>query len=112
MLIERLWVLEAPMELRGLPRWCAGKESACQCRRHKRHEFDTWIGKVPWSRKWQPTPLFLPGKFHGQKSLAGYRPQDHKESDNMLAWDNMHAWDMLAWDNMHAWEGGWGSRSS
>ena len=33
-----------------------------------------WIGKIPWSRKWQPTPVFSPGKFHGQRSLAGYSP--------------------------------------
>ena len=38
-------------------------------------------GKMPWRRKWQPTPVFLPGKFHGQKSLAGCSPWDHKESD-------------------------------
>ena len=49
----------------------SGKESACQCRRHG---FDTWVGKIPWRRKRQPSPLFLPGKFHGQRSLAGYNP--------------------------------------
>ena len=49
-----------------------GKESACQCRRCKRHEFDLWVEKVPWRRKWQPSSVFLPGKFHGQRSLAGY----------------------------------------
>ena len=38
-------------------------------------------GKIPWRRKWQPTPVFLPGEFHGQRSLAGYSPQGHKESD-------------------------------
>ena len=36
---------------------------------------------IPWSRKWQPTPVFLPGKFHGQRSLADYSPKDCKESD-------------------------------
>ena len=51
-----------------------GKESACQCRRCRRHRFDPWVGKTPWRRKWQPTPVFLPGKFHGQRSLAGYGP--------------------------------------
>ena len=59
----------------------SGKESACQCGRHKRYRFDLWVGKMPWSRKWQPTPVFLPGKSHGQKSLAGYHPWHHKESD-------------------------------
>ena len=43
----------------------SGKESACQCRGCKRHRFDPWAGKIPWSRKWQPSPVFLPGKFHG-----------------------------------------------
>jgi len=55
----------------GLPWWLRGKESACQCRRHK---FDPSVGKIPWRRKWQPTPVFLPGKFHGQRNLAGYHP--------------------------------------
>ena len=40
---------------------------------------DPWVGKVPWRRKWQPTPVFLPGKPHGQRSLAGYSSEDHKE---------------------------------
>ena len=52
----------------------SGKESAWQCRRCRRHRFDPWIRKIPWSRKWQPIPLFLPGKFHGQTSLVGYSP--------------------------------------
>ena len=38
----------------------------------------TWVGKIPWRRKWQPTPVFLPGKSHGQRSLEGYSPQGHK----------------------------------
>ena len=54
------------------------KKSTCQYRRHKRCRFDPWVGKIPWSRKWQPAPVFLPGKFHGQ-SLAGYGPRGHKE---------------------------------
>ena len=57
------------------------KESACQCKRHRRHSFDPWVGKIPWRRKWQPTPIFLPGKFHGQRSLAGCSPWGRKESD-------------------------------
>ena len=61
--------------------WRSGKESACQCMRHKRHEFDPWVGKIPWRRIWLPILAFLPGKFHGQRSLVGYSPWDHKESD-------------------------------
>ena len=58
-----------------------GKESACQRRRQKRHRFNPWVGKIPWSRKWQPTPVFLPRKFHGQKRLVGYNSWGHKELD-------------------------------
>ena len=51
----------------GLPRWLSGKEFTCQCRRCRRHGFNPWIRKIPWRRKWQPTPALLPGKFHGQQ---------------------------------------------
>ena len=44
--------------------------------------FDPQVGKIPWSRKWQPVPVFLPGKFHGQRSQAGYSPWGRKESCN------------------------------
>ena len=53
-------------------------ESICQCRRCR---VSPWVGKVPWRRKWQPTPVFLPGKFHGQRSLVGYSPWGHTELD-------------------------------
>ena len=43
--------------------------------------FDPYIGKIPWRKKWQPTPVFLPGKAQGWRSLAGYSPRGHKESD-------------------------------
>ena len=46
----------------------------CRCRRLKRHSFDLCIGKIPWSSKWQPTLIFLPGEFHEQRSLVGYSP--------------------------------------
>ena len=48
---------------------------SCQCRRRGSLGFDPWVRKVPWRRKWQPTPAFLPGRFHGQRSLEGYSPQ-------------------------------------
>ena len=41
------------------------KEPACQCRRHERYEFNPWVGKIPWRRSWQPTPVLLPGDPHG-----------------------------------------------
>ena len=56
----------------------SGKEPTCQCRRPKRLGFDPWAGKIPWRRKWQPTPVFLPRESHGQKSLKGYSPRGHK----------------------------------
>ena len=62
-------------------RWLSGKESTYQCRSCKRFAFDPWIGNILWRREWLPTPLFLPGKFHGQRSLVGYSPWDCKESD-------------------------------
>ena len=69
------------VKLLELPTWCSGKESACQCGRHKRHGFDTWAEKIPWTRRYQPTPVFLPGKSQELRSLAGYSPLDCKESD-------------------------------
>ena len=65
-------------EVWRLPRWLSGKESACQCRRCG---FYPWVGKIAWSRKWQPTPVFLSGKLHGQRSLEGYSPWGHRELD-------------------------------
>jgi len=47
----------------------------------QRPGFDPSVRKIPWRRAWQPTPVFLPGKFHGQRNLAGYNPKGHKESD-------------------------------
>ena len=62
----------------GLPWWLSGKESTCQCRRHR---FDPWVGKIPWRMAWQPSQVFLPGESHGQWSLEGYSPWGHKEWD-------------------------------
>ena len=61
-----------------LKTWFSSKESACQCRWCG---FSPCIRKIPWRRKWQPTPVFLPGKFHGHRSLVGYSPQSPKELD-------------------------------
>ena len=59
--------------------WHSGKEPACQCRTLRRHRFNPWLGKIPWRRKQQPTPVFLPGESHGQRSLAGCSPRGCKE---------------------------------
>ena len=61
----------------GLPWWLRHKESACNAGDLcliRRHGFDPWVGKIPLGRKWWPTPVFLPGKSHGQRSPAGYSP--------------------------------------
>ena len=51
---------------------CGCKEPVCQSRRPNRCGCNPWVEKIPWSRKWQPTPVLLPGKSHGQRSLVGY----------------------------------------
>ena len=61
-----------------VPRWCGGREPTCQCRRHG---LDSWVGKIPWRRKWHPSLVFMAGKSPGQRRLAGYSPWGHKESD-------------------------------
>ena len=71
------------IEVWGFPCVTSGKELACQCRRHKRYRFYPWVQKIPWRRAWQPTPVFLPGESHRQRSLAGYRLQGCKESDTI-----------------------------
>ena len=53
-------------------------QQAMQEMQWRKCKFDPWVGKMPWRRKWQPTPVFLPGEFHGQRSVAGYNPWGHK----------------------------------
>ena len=65
----------------GFPDGASGKESACQCGRHKRHGFDSRVGKISWRRAWKSTPVFVPGEFYGERSLVGYSPLGHKELD-------------------------------
>ena len=68
-----------------LPKYCwsfpdgaSGKEPACQCRRCR---FNPWVRRIPWRRKWQPIPVFLPGKSQGRWRLVGHSPRVHKESN-------------------------------
>ena len=70
----------------GLPRWHSGKESTCQYRRRKKPGFDPWMEKIPWKRKWQPTPVFLPGKSRGHRSLVGYGPWGCEEWTQLSDW--------------------------
>ena len=69
------WAFPGAAVVKNLP--------ACQYMRFKRFRLGPWVGKIPWSRKWQSVPVFLPGKFHGQRGLAAYSPQGHKESDTL-----------------------------
>ena len=68
-------------DLRCFPHGTSGKEPVCQCRRSKRHGFSPWIGKSPWRRAWQSTPVFLPGEYQGQRRLVGYSPYHCKQLD-------------------------------
>ena len=63
-----------------------------QYRTCRRLGFDPWVRKISWRRKWQPTPVFLPGKSHGRRSLVGYSPWGHKESDiaEWLNWTKLN----------------------
>ena len=69
--------------------WHSGKESACsrrRCQRLKRLGFDPWVGKIPWSRKWQLVPVFLPGKFPAQRNLPGYVHRVAKNQTRLSDW--------------------------
>ena len=66
---------------RGLPSQLSQERICLQCRKPG---FDPWVENIPWRRKWQPTPVFLPGESHGQRSLMGYSPWGHKESETTL----------------------------
>ena len=80
----RLWPIKLPTAGCNPQIWhflgASGKEPTCQCRRHKRFGFDPWVGKIPCRKKWQHTPVFLPGESHGQRKPGGYSPKGRKES--------------------------------
>ena len=67
------------LTLVNFPGGSVSKKIWLQCRRCR---FDPWFGKISWRRKWQPTLVFLPGDFHGQRSLVGSSPWGHKESES------------------------------
>ena len=75
------WLLALQKILRVLLRFPWWLRESSVCLRCRRPGFDPWVGKIPWRRKWQPTPVLLPGKSHGQRSLVGYSPWGHEESD-------------------------------
>ena len=81
----------------GLPRWRNGKSLPANFRRCG---FDLWIRRIPWRKKWQPPPVFLPGKSNGHRSLVGYSSLDHRESiqlsdsttTQLLQWPTPSRW--------------------
>ena len=98
-LICRLWICHQWHQEAGVSQNIFGQHMAfpggargANARRHKRCRFDPWVRKIPGRRKWQPTPVFLPGKFHGLRSLMGYGSWCPK-SQTWLKQLSMHAWD-------------------
>ena len=89
------WCLSLPKFLaisssvKGFSGGLSGKETDWQGRSQRKHRFDPWVSKIPWRRKWQPTPVSLPGKSHGQRSLAGYSCGVTK-SRTWLKWLSTH----------------------
>ena len=82
---DRRWVRGCEGMGKGFKeRWLSGWRICLQCRRHRRCEFNPWVGKIPWRRKWQPSPVFLLGKCYGQRSLAGYSPWGRTKSRTQL----------------------------
>ena len=75
---ESLKELAKALSLFVIPWWLRWERICLQCRRSG---FNPWVRKVPWRREWLPTPVFLSGEFYGQRSLAGYNPQGHREAD-------------------------------
>ena len=76
---------ERCMFTQGLPWWPSKEPTFTVWGGCRRPRFDPWVGKIPWRREWQPTPVFVPGKSHGQRRLAGYSSRVHKKSD-MTEW--------------------------
>ena len=72
------WLSQSCSIFMGFQGGSSGKESPCQ---RRRCGYDPWVGKIPWRRTGQPTPVFLSRESHGQRSLAGCSPRSHKESD-------------------------------
>ena len=104
--ILAIWLLMEkvcwPLFLTVLPRGLSGKENTSQCMSHRRQGFDPGVGKIPWRREQQLAPVFLPGKCHGQRSLAGYSPCVHTSQTRPSDWARVHVLDCSArpfWNN-------------
>ena len=83
-------------------------KTTCQHRRHKRCKFNPWVWKIPWRRKRQPIPVFLPENFHGQRILVSYSPWSRKESDtneHAHTHTHTHTHTLVRWMNLENSEG-------
>ena len=74
------WLSDITIIITGVNSGPGGKESACQCRRCRSHGFDPWVGKIPWRRKWKPTPVVLAWRIPWTEEPVGYSPWGHRES--------------------------------
>ena len=83
-----------PSSLAGLPWWYRGESVCLQC---GRPGFHPWVGKIPWRRKWQPTPVFLPGESHGRRSLVGYSPRVAKSRTRLSDFTSLHFTSLRLW---------------
>ena len=88
LLLRTPMIRMGPLDNLGLPWWFSGKESTCQSKH-------PWVRKIPRRRKWQPTPVFLPGKSHGQRGLVGCSPWGCRESDTTESLSN-NSWLVLS----------------
>ena len=84
----------------GLPRWLSCERICLQCRRCG---FEPWLGSFPWRRKWQPTPVFLPGKSHAQRNLAGSMGSQKVRHD----WAVEHGESRMIWPDITFWKHSW-----
>ena len=97
--VTKSWTWLKWLSTWGFPGDARDKGRACQCRSHRRQGFNPWIGKIPWRRKWQPTPVFLPGKFYRQRSLAGYSPWRLRVRHDQSNWTHMTSKQTI-WDGV------------
>ena len=98
-LVSQAGTVHDPWQLTGFPGGTSGKEPTSQCRRHKRCVVNPWVWKIPWRRKWKPTPVFLPGESHESHEWteepagsSGLQRVGHDWSDlvHKLAWQLKH----------------------
>ena len=74
-------IIITSLQALGFSLVCGGSDDNSICLQCRRPGFDPWVRKIPWRRKWQPTPVLLPGKFNEWRSLVGYSPWGRKELD-------------------------------